>query len=156
MPSSWGGGIHAYDLYAEGTIALGIGGIETVRMNRDGYAEKPGGGAWAAPSDMRLKKNVAPLQKSLSRLLSLRGVQFEFIDPRRGMGVQNGFIAQEVEKVMPDWVADQPDGYKAVGVKGFEALSVEAFRELNDRVVALEKELASLKNRLPERNERVR
>jgi Chaperone of endosialidase len=44
-------------------------------------------------------------------------------------GPQIGFIAQEVEKVFPQWIGEK-DGYKTVGITGFEALTVEALREL--------------------------
>ena len=39
-------------------------------------------------------------------------------------------IAQEVETVLPDWVSTTPEGYKLLAIRGFEALTVEAFREL--------------------------
>ncbi len=41
-------------------------------------------------------------------------------------------IAQELEKVFPDWVDERADGYKAVTFRGFEALAIEAIRELRD------------------------
>src|SRR5687768_5367909 len=58
-------------------------------------------------SDVRLKRNVSTLEGSLDKLLKLRGVTFEWKDPAKHVGrfgVQTGFIAQEVEKVFPDWV----------------------------------------------------
>ena len=39
-------------------------------------------------------------------------------------------IAQEVEKVFPDWVSTGRDGYHRLTIRGFEALAVEAFKEL--------------------------
>jgi hypothetical protein len=102
-------------------------------------------------SDIRLKKNVQPLQGAIDRLLQLRGVTFEWKDPaERGgqTGTQRGFIAQDVEKVMPEW-SGPPDekGFKTIAVPGhaFDALVVESLRslktendELRDRVNALE------------------
>ena len=41
-----------------------------------------------------------------------------------------GLIAQEVEEVFPDWVDEEPDGYRRVTVRGSTALFVEALREL--------------------------
>lgn len=98
-----------------------------------GEASKPGGGPWAMSSDARLKHHVAPLSGTLDRLLSLQGVTFEFIDPvpgKRLAGTQVGFIAQEVQKVFPDWVSTDGEGYLMVASRGFEALTVEALREL--------------------------
>jgi len=35
-PSGWGGGIHTWDVYAEGTVGVGSGGSLTAYMTRDG------------------------------------------------------------------------------------------------------------------------
>ena len=48
-------------------------------------------------------------------------------------------IAQEVEDVFPDWVETSGHDYKMLTFRGFEALTVEALRELreeNDRRLA--------------------
>lgn len=41
-----------------------------------------------------------------------------------------GMVAQEVERVFPDWVSEGPDGYRRLTIRGFEALVVEALRDL--------------------------
>ena len=108
-------------------------------------AYKPGGGSWAAPSDLRLKRNIDPLENVLDTLLQLRGVSFEYADPDSGLhppGRHVGFIAQEVQQVFPDWVGRTPDGYLSVGPTGFEAMTVEALRELRTEKDA---EIAALK-----------
>ncbi len=119
-----------------------------------GTAFKLGGGSWSVESDARLKKNVADLHGSLDRLLRLRSVSFEYLDPAKGVGPgpQIGFIAQEVREVLPQWVTAGPDGMLAVGVTGFESLTVDALRELRaekDRQIAeLKDENTALKQRL--------
>ena len=60
-------------------------------------------------------------------------------------GRHDGFIAQEVQRVFPEWVGKTPDGYLAVGPTGFEALSVEALRQLREEKDA---EIADLHGRL--------
>jgi Chaperone of endosialidase len=87
-------------------------------------------------SDIRLKKNVQPLEGALDQLLRLKGVTFEWINPDvagRKAGTQRGFIAQDVEKVFPEWIGSDKDGYKSVSVNQIEALEVESIRQLNDR-----------------------
>lgn len=108
-----------------------------VRANGDfevtANALKPGGGSWAMSSDARLKHHVTPLAGTLRRLLSLRGVSFECLTPdpaKRPPGVQLGFVTQEVQQVFPDWVGADSEGYLTVASRGFEALTVEAQREL--------------------------
>lgn len=102
-------------------------------LNITGNAFKPGGGAWTATSDLRLKKNIEPMKAPLDRLLRLRGVAFEWREPEKQgnlTGVQMGLVAQEVEEVFPEWVSSNDDGYKVVTIRGFEALAIEALREL--------------------------
>ncbi len=95
---------------------------------------KPTAGGWAAPSDVRLKHDIAPLTGTLDRLLALRGVQFAYnADAPKGYytpGMHTGFVAQQVESVFPDWISRDAAGYLLVAPKGFEALAVEALREL--------------------------
>ena len=58
-------------------------------------------------SDSRVKDNIQTLTGSLDSILSLRPVTFEFNGKgqmRTDMGIQLGFIAQEVELVLPDIV----------------------------------------------------
>ena len=102
-----------------------------------GNASKPGGGSWTNSSDIRLKKSVKPISDALGLLLQLRGVGFEWKEPERmgnQTGPQMGLIAQEVEKVLPEWVSYGPEGYKELTVRGFEALTVEAIRELKNEI----------------------
>ncbi len=127
-----------------------------IAPNRDltvyAAAIKPGGGTWSTTSDRRLKRNIAPLDGALDRLLRLRGTTYEYIDPAKAIGLpgrQTGFIAQEVAEVFPEWVSTGPNGYLMVTVRGFEALTVEALRELKAegdvRIEALTADNAALR-----------
>src|SRR5207244_7264081 len=92
-----------------------------------------GGGSWAVVADARLKKNIQPLTGALDRLMELRPVTFEYKEAQaihELPGTQIGMIAQEVEKVFPDWVDTAPSGMKRLSIHGFEALAVEALRDL--------------------------
>lgn len=53
------------------------------------------------------------------------------------MGPQIGLVAQEVEKVFPEWVTVAPNGYKALTFRGFEGLTIEALRELQTEIEEL-------------------
>jgi hypothetical protein len=122
------------------------------RLTISNQAYKPGGGSWAASSDARLKTNVKPLGRALDRMLALKGVTFEYSHPDDGMhpsGTFTGFIAQDVEKLFPNWIGHDNEGYLTVGPQGFEALTVEALRDLkasqDDRVAKLERDNADLR-----------
>jgi hypothetical protein len=128
-------------------------------LNVSGAATKPGGGSWTSSSDRRLKKNVTPFKAGvLDRLLKLRGVSYEWKEPEKfgnQTGAQIGLVADEVEKVFPDWIGVDAEGYKTLTIRGFEALAVEALREIQEKDeelqrtnIALEKRLGILEKKL--------
>src|SRR5260370_13964485 len=61
-------------------------------------------------------------------------------------------IAQEVEKIFPDWVDTAANGMKRLSIHGFEALTVQALRELraekDARISALEQHNAEIEKQL--------
>jgi len=140
------------NINAAGTGRVAIGhGSPNFTLDVNGTAGKPGGGSWSVASDARLKKNVRELDGSLDKLLELHGVSFEYIDPQaigELEGERVGFIAQEVEQVFPDWVGTKDDGMKFLTVRGFEALAVEALRDLAERERDLEERHAAARDEL--------
>ena len=100
-------------------------------------------------SDARLKENVTPITNALEKLSQIRGVEFDWtqshIDSRGGEDgyfVRRhdvGVIAQEVEAVLPEVVADREDGFKAVKYEKMIPLLIEAIKELQAEVAELKK-----------------
>jgi hypothetical protein len=119
----------AYSLRTAGDVGVGANLVVT------GTAAKPGGGPWADTSDRRLKADLAPLRAALETLLALTG--YTYTRPDRP-GPQIGFVADEVEAVLPAWVGRTPEGYQTVCEVGFPALVVEALKTLVARLEALE------------------
>jgi len=134
----------------DNTDSLGWAGYFTGKLfANSGY--KPGGGSWTDSSDIRMKKNVKPLEGALERLLKLQGVTFEWIAPEKHgdmSGRQTGMIAQEVEKVFPEWIGTDANGFKTLTFRGFEALSVEGMRVLRNENQALLLRVSTLEERL--------
>ena len=125
-----------------------------MRIDADGMTRN-GSGVWATLSDARLKKNIAELDVPLDTLLALRGRRFEYIDPEAAMsdpGERIGFVAQEVQAVLPRWVRADRDGILSVVPTGFDALVVEAVREMKQahdaEVAELRELLTSLRARV--------
>jgi len=108
-------------------------------------------------SDRRWKTNIHPITGALDSVNRLQGVTYdwrrkEFSQMRFAEGRQIGFIAQDVEKVMPDIVATDQAGFKNVSYQSVTPLLVEAVKELkaaNDNLTARhvddEKAIESLK-----------
>jgi hypothetical protein len=64
-------------------------------------------------SDMNAKKNIATLEGSLSKVMALRGVSYQYNTETFGKYIgqdsrtYTGFVAQEVESVLPEAVAEK-------------------------------------------------
>ncbi|HCL56247.1 MAG TPA: hypothetical protein DHW82_04465 [Spirochaetia bacterium] len=106
------------------------------------------------PSDFRYKKNIHTLEHALEKLLSLRGVSFEwkteeYQEKNFSKGTNIGLIAQEAEKIVPEVVNTGKDGYKAMAYSNLSALIVEAVKELkklhDEKIEKLEKEILEIK-----------
>ena len=148
------------DLIVASVATVGGPKAFTFTLNCYGEAGKPGGGLWSVFSDARLKENIAPMSGSLDTLDALRPVTFNYNNKDHFSYVEGtvpGFIAQEVQRIMPRWVETGPDGYLYLNPVGYEAMVVDAIQELRaekDRQIdALQRENDDLRARL-ERLER--
>jgi hypothetical protein len=127
-----------YDMYSTGASAyrffVGWGG--TI------YATST---SISAISDQRLKENVRDLDAGLDTILALKPRRFDWKEGK-GKDVKDdmGFIAQEVEEVLPaligDWKAGEgePDDLKSVKAGDLIPVLVKAIQELTARVAQLE------------------
>ena len=98
-------------------------------------------------SDVALKENITNIPDPLESIKKLNGVLFdwkkEYMDKRGGEDgyfvrkKDVGVIAQEVEKVLPEAVAQRPDGIKAVKYDRLTCLLIEAVKKLQDKVESL-------------------
>jgi hypothetical protein len=89
-------------------------------------------------SDATLKTNVETLTGSLDAVKAMRGVSFDWIDSGNS---EVGVIAQEVEAVIPDVVSTNDQGIKSVKYGNLVAVLIEAIKEQQQRIEALEARL---------------
>ncbi len=97
-------------------------------------------------SDERFKKNIQPLRNALDRVKAINGVSYqfktdEFSNRNFTSADQVGFIAQNVESVLPEVVTTDEQGYKAVDYSKITALLNEAIKEQQDQIEKLTKQL---------------
>ena len=94
-------------------------------------------------SDARLKENVEPITNALSDITQLEGVSFDWKDTgTRG----HGFIAQQVEPILPDVVqTDDETGIKSINYVGMIGHLVEAIKEQQTQIDALTAQVEELK-----------
>lgn len=96
---------------------------------------------WFLNSDAHFKQNIQTLDNALDTILRLRGVSYEWKDPKKGKGSQVGFIAQEVEEILPQIVGTRPDGYKGVSYQSVVPVLVEAVKTLKAQSDAKQRQL---------------
>ncbi|WP_296687199.1 tail fiber domain-containing protein [Flavobacterium sp.] len=105
----------------------------------------------AGSSDLRYKTNIRPVENALNTVKSLRGVYFnwnqkEFPTKDFSDKTELGFIAQEVEKVLPEVVTkdNTPEQYRSVKYDKVVALLVEAIKEQQKQIDSLTKKVRRL------------
>ena len=101
-------------------------------------------------SDQRLKQNIEPFEPVLEKLVQVQPVYFdwrtdEFPEFHLGTSRSSGLIAQDVEKVFPEMVAEDARGFKAVEYSQLPLLLLQAIREQQEQIVQLRSQLELLK-----------
>ena len=86
-------------------------------------------------SDIRYKKEIQPLKNSLSKIIQLNGVSYYFKkeyfkDKNFNDNKQVGLIAQDVEKIYPELVQTDAEGFKSIDYAKLTPILVEAIKEL--------------------------
>jgi hypothetical protein len=108
-------------------------------------------------SDKRLKTNIEPLTGSLSKLKELRPIEFDWLTGRNRH--EFGFIAQDIEKIIPEVVTeheaigstleflqklDGTEKYKTVDYSKLTVLLVDAIKEQQRQIDELTKKIKEL------------
>ena len=100
---------------------------------------------YAGTSDIRLKQDIEPTDKGLDAVMELNPVSYRFIANAESEKKSYGFIAQEIEEVIPDVVGTRHDGMKVLNYNDLISVLTKAIQEqqiiieeLNQRLIKLE------------------
>lgn len=95
-------------------------------------------------SDSTIKQNITPIESALDIVKGLNGVKFQYkpmsikeqeeYDTISGHGYRYGFVAQEVEEVLPEVVKTMPDGKKSMTYTDIIAILVEAMKQQQSEI----------------------
>ncbi|MGE3823592.1 MAG: tail fiber domain-containing protein, partial [Bacteroidia bacterium] len=128
----WGGVVASQiAIESDGTIAIrnnpgtAYEKFKCLTMRSNGFIE---------PSDERLKKNITPIGGALDKIMALQGVTYNWrtdMAVNQGLddGKQYGLIAQELEKIIPELVDTDKEGWKAVEYSHLVPVLIEAIKE---------------------------
>lgn len=97
-------------------------------------------------SDERRKNKITKLTNNLEKLLKIQPVSFIWKDGLDSSGekVHHGFIAQNVEKVIPELVMETSDGYKTLAQTELLATVFGAIQEQQAQIETLEERIKKL------------
>lgn len=100
------------------------------------------GGNWQSTSDIRLKRNIVPIENALDKVLQLTGYTYDkyysiadAVEGNKNYSSDAGFIAQDVQKVLPEAVsAIGEDDILGIKNGNIDGLVVNALKELNTKL----------------------
>jgi hypothetical protein len=91
-------------------------------------------------SDVTLKTNIQPITGIESVLFGLNGYEYDW---KNGSGHSYGFLAQEVEKVLPNAVKTGADGLKAINYMMIIPFLVETIKQMGGEIRDLKNTVSS-------------
>jgi len=121
---------YALDVKAGGTGVI-------ARFNSDNNTScgiSASDGTITCTSDERLKKNIEDLNYGLSEINKLRPVSFNWNSQSDNDPKSMGFLAQEVETILPRLVMIDTDGYKSLSMVGMVPMIVKSIQEQQKQI----------------------
>jgi hypothetical protein len=125
-------------------FAINQDGANNGQINANGASAA----AFGAYSDSRLKENIVDLPSQLDNIMSLRPVEFDYIESMGG-GHQIGFVAQEVQAIYPDLVGEGSDGMLTLtDMNKNDARLIKAIQEMKAIIDTQASTITSLTDRI--------
>ena len=95
--------------------------------------------AYGSPSDKRLKENIKPIKSALEKVSKLQGVTFNWKKSDSILDIKEdiGFIAQDVQKVIPELIRENDNGMLSMRHQGIAPILLEAIKELKAEIEEL-------------------
>lgn len=147
-------------MLADGSLGIGTTSpSEILHINGIGRSDQA---EWTTTSDVRLKENIQPIEGARQLINQFNPVTFSwvsaFADAHPSSPDANwGFIAQEVEQVMPEMVVTVPEenvsdsvspwiltDLKLLNTSALQPILVKAFQELDGQVVGQQQVIEEL------------
>ena len=100
------------------------------------------------PSDRNLKENIQSMIGATSIVDQLNPVSFEWKSDKNGTGTKYGFIAQEVQQVIPEIVSTDSTGTIGLDTVSMIPFLVKAIKEQQEMINELKNEIQTIKSEL--------
>ena len=105
--------------------------------------------AYGSPSDIRLKENIKPIESALNKAMKLQGVTFDWKESDSILKIKEdvGFIAQDVQKIIPELVRENENGMLSMRHQGIPPILLEAIKELKLEIDSLKNKIKVLESK---------
>jgi len=110
---------------------------------------EPVSATYVSSSDERLKKNIFSLPNLLDKILLLQPKTYQYIATADAGRYSYGFLAQDVEKLFPEFVFTSENGTKGIAYSNFGVIAIKAIQEQQEIIKALQIEIKSAKAEMP-------
>ena len=138
-----------------GNVGIGTSAPDA-KLSVNGQASKPGGGSWNVFSDERLKKIKGRFATGLSAVMKLQPLRYEYKkDNALGLkseGEHIGFSAQAVQKVIPEAVTKNAQGYLLVNNDPIMWTMLNAIKEQQAQIEQQQQQIEALKKLVCSKN----
>ena len=140
--------VPANGLIVEGGVGIATAS-PTATLSVNGTANKPGGGSWDVFSDERLKNIKGRFTTGLKAVMQLQPIRYEY-KPDNALSLKStresiGFGAQHLQKVIPEAVSTNQNGFLMVNNDPILWTMLNAIKEQQQEIKDLKAEVQKLK-----------
>ncbi|HKB65992.1 MAG TPA: tail fiber domain-containing protein [Pyrinomonadaceae bacterium] len=137
-----------------GNVGIGTS-APTALLSVNGTANKPGGGSWDVFSDERLKNIKGSFNSGLKAVMQLQPLRYEYRRNNaagiKSEGEHVGFGAQAVQKIIPEAVTMNQNGYLQVNNDPILWTMLNAIKEQQKEIEQLKGQIRQLRTRSQKR-----
>jgi hypothetical protein len=138
------GPIERMRILSTGNVGIGTSTPDSL-LSVNGSADKTGGGSWGTFSDGRLKDLHGNFEAGLNEVLKLKPVRYQY-KQENALGIHDsaehvGFVAQDVQKVIPEAVTTNSRGYLMVNNDPILWAMLNAIRDQQQEIAQLKSQL---------------
>ena len=137
-----------------GNVGIGTS-APTALLSVNGTANKPGGGSWDVFSDERLKNIKGSFNSGLKAVMQLQPLRYEY-QRNNAAGIKSegehvGFGAQAVQKIIPEAVTMNQNGYLQINNDPILWTMLNAIKEQQKEIEQLKGQIKQLRARSQKR-----
>ena len=144
-------------ILSNGRVGIGTSTPDQL-LSVNGDASKAGGGSWQTFSDTRLKNISGPFKSGLNAVMRLQPLRYQY-RPNNAVGIPSngehiGLAAQSVQKVIPEAVTANANGFLMVNNDPIIWTMLNAIKEQQQQIEDLKREVRRLRSNNTRRRRR--